>query len=1018
VPPQWQEYRSEHFVFRFMSDTQVENSVTALATRLEAVRDAAVEALGLKDVSQEQTQVYLLSYVPDERRPDERGGESQLYEMPSRQTIAVYLSGAPDRVVERAFVELLLTSTLGIGADRLEMLIDGMLGYVARQIDATDPAGLNKALVGLQSEGRRLALANVLRGPAAEEKALYQQVVTSFVTFLLTSYGVEAFKRFARRFDPDAPDPASEAAYGKSMASLEQEWLATLQQAQPVASGTSQPPATGSAQPAAVPGASYGEQLTASEAEQLAALQQTQPPAPDSSQPPAPPGVVWFLRRSLGYLRPYWAQEVFILLSAAIGSLFIVVLSLAFGGVIEALGNADYDYVRLIVLGVAALFIVHVPATLGENYLVARVGAGVMNDIQAKMFDHLQRLSTDFYFRTRPGEITSRFTNDLALLNAAMTQVIPMLAGLVITFVGSLISLFFLNGLLALAVMIALPLFFILPAWFGRKAARATHEMQEDRAMLNSTVQENIGAQQVIKAYSLQRLSSRRFRDQLEQSGRTVTRGSFLGSLPGVTANLSVLLIQVLALVGGALAVYYGALGLGALVSFQLLVGGVTGPIMSITGIWQMLLQASVGMQRVEKLLEEQPQIVDPPDARDLGRFRKEIRFENVSFSYTGEQMNLRDVNLAIRAGQSVAFVGPSGSGKSTILNLIMRFYDPTSGAVAVDGQDLRRVTQESLRSQIGAVFQETFLYNATVRENITLGKTDAASDQIEAAAKAAEIHDFIMTLPQGYDSPVGERGGQLSGGQRQRIAIARALLYDPEILVLDEPTSALDPQTEVAINDTLHEQGRERTVATVTHRLASVVDFDRIFVLERGSIVEQGSHDELLRARGLYYRLWGQQNGFEDAARVGVEASRLRAIPFFENLNEAMLPTLAGRFFKEQRAEGQRIFEEGDPGDKLYFIDRGEVEVVITEPGGKERRVALLRDGDYFGEIALLEEVPRTATVRTRAPTSLLTLHREQFFDLLGSAPGLRTAFERGVEARRQANLVALQEAVRADEQ
>ncbi|MCA1838492.1 MAG: cyclic nucleotide-binding domain-containing protein, partial [Actinobacteria bacterium] len=406
-----------------------------------------------------------------------------------------------------------------------------------------------------------------------------------------------------------------------------------------------------------------------------------------------------------------------------------------------------------------------------------------------------------------------------------------------------------------------------------------------------------------------------RFRDQLDQLGRSVARGGFLSSLPGTTTNLSLLLIQVLALAGGAVAVFYGALGVGALVSFQLLLGGVTGPMLSITSIWQILLQSSVGMQRINELLDEPPKIVDAPDASDLGRFSREIRFEDVTFSYTGEQLDLRDVDLTILAGQSVAFVGPSGSGKSTILNLIMRFYDPKAGAVTIDGQDLRQVTQKSLRSQLGTVFQDTFLYNTTVRENITLGKLDATHEEVEAAAKAAEIHDFILTMPQ--------------------------------------------------------------------------------------------------NTRGLYYRLWGQQNGFADAERVGVEASRLRAIPFFENLDEALLSALAERFVVERHTEGHTIFEEGDPGDKLYFIDRGEVEVVVTGPTGEKRRVALLRDGDYFGEIALLEDVPRTATVRTRAPSILLGLDREQFLDLLGAVPELRVAFERGVEARRRANLAALQEVV-----
>jgi ATP-binding cassette, subfamily B, bacterial len=972
LPLQWQEYRSAHFVFWFIPGSQAEKNVTALASSLEVLRDATVNGLELKDLPDGQLQIYLsdvpLSEMPGARPTEGRQGDSQVYEAEGRQILAVYLSDAPGGVLERALVELLLTSSLGISADRSAMLLDGMMGYAAQRTGEFDLAELNSRLLNLQSEGQRIVLDDVLRGPTGEAQQLYYQVVASFVIFLLTTYGVESFKRFALEFDPDAPDRASEAAYGKSMAELEEEWHEILQQ--------------------------------------------TRSSAPDQMEPPGP-GVMEFLRGALSYLRPYWGQEALILLAAVVGAAFTVVLPLAFGWVIDALRADDYSYLWPIVIGVVALFVIQIPALLGQDYFGARVGANVMNDIQYKMFDHLQRLSTDYYFRTRPGDITSRFTNDLALLSMALMQTLPLLARLAVTFIGSLISLFFLQGLLALLVVLTLPIFLILPVRLGGVAARATHDMQQNRAMVTSTLQENVGAQQVIKAYSLQEVSLGRFRDQLDQLGRSVARGGFLSSLPGTTTNLSLLLIQVLALAGGAVAVFYGALGVGALVSFQLLLGGVTGPMLSITSIWQILLQSSVGMQRINELLDEPPKIVDAPDASDLGRFSREIRFEDVTFSYTGEQLDLRDVDLTILAGQSVAFVGPSGSGKSTILNLIMRFYDPKAGAVTIDGQDLRQVTQKSLRSQLGTVFQDTFLYNATVRENITLGKLDATHEEVEAAAKAAEIHDFILTMPQRYDTPVGERGGQLSGGQRQRIALARAILYDPAILVLDEPTSALDPRTEAAVNATLHKQGQGRTVITVTHRLSSVVDADRIFVLERGQVIEQGTHEELLNTRGLYYRLWGQQNGFADAERVGVEASRLRAIPFFENLDEALLSALAERFVVERHTEGHTIFEEGDPGDKLYFIDRGEVEVMVTGPTGEKRRVALLRDGDYFGEIALLEDVPRTATVRTRAPSILLGLDREQFLDLLGAVPELRVAFERGVEARRRANLAALQEVV-----
>ena len=315
-----------------------------------------------------------------------------------------------------------------------------------------------------------------------------------------------------------------------------------------------------------------------------------------------------------------------------------------------------------------------------------------------------------------------------------------------------------------------------------------------------------------------------------------------------------------------------------------------------------------------------------------------------------------------------------------------------------MDGRDLREVTQASVRAQMGAVFQETVLFNATIRENIRIGRPRASDEEVEAAARAAEIHDFIASLPAGYDTDAGERGSRLSGGQRQRVALARAFLRDPAVLILDEATSALDSATESAIQETLRRLQRGRTSVSVTHRLAQAAGADLIFVLDRGRVVDAGSHEELLGRGGLYQQLWSRQSGFlvsEDGRKAQVRAARLGAVALFAGLDDQTLAAIAARFESERTPAGRLVFDEGDPGEKFYLLVRGRVEV-LRRDGGPLGRVAVLEDGDCFGEVALIEEVPRTAAVRTLDPCVFLTLGRTQFENVLGAVPGLRAVFER----------------------
>jgi ATP-binding cassette subfamily B protein len=354
-------------------------------------------------------------------------------------------------------------------------------------------------------------------------------------------------------------------------------------------------------------------------------------------------------------------------------------------------------------------------------------------------------------------------------------------------------------------------------------------------------------------------------------------------------------------------------------------------------------------------------------------------------------------VSLTIRQGECVAVVGLSGSGKSTLLSAIMCVFDPNEGKIEIDGRDLRAVTKTSLVGQSAVVFQESFLYNTTIRENVRVGRLNATDAEIVAACRDAEIHEIIMAMPLGYDSLVGERGSLLPGGQKQRLAIARALLRNPRILFLDEATSALDPGTEIAINRTLARIAQDRTVLAATHRLAATINFDRIVVMDEGRLAESGTHAELLKQNGLYAAMWRKQDGIrtsDDGSRADITVERLKQFSLLAQLDDAMLSKLATKqFATENVPAGQVVIVEGDRGDKFYIIARGKVEVLKRDPSGCDQSVRVLECGDNFGELALLRDVPRSMTIRTLVPCTFLTLQRHHFQDLVDNSPAVRDA-------------------------
>jgi ATP-binding cassette subfamily B protein len=705
------------------------------------------------------------------------------------------------------------------------------------------------------------------------------------------------------------------------------------------------------------------------------------------------------LRVLLDYLRPYRLEVTLLLVGLLIDLGWAVLFGMSFQYVIdEAVTKRDEALLYTVLLGLLGAALLTAMAAIGRDYLYAKLGTSVMNDLRLRMFEHLQKLSASFYSKAQIGDLMSRFSTDLGAVQNAVILALPetLLGSFGIVTIASL--LFFYSWQLALLTVLGMPLALIGPRFLGPRAERDSYLVRHEEAKIASTVQENISAQPVVRGFSLAPLQIGRFRYQLRGFYRTSLRFNVLSYLVERTPNLAFLLLQIAVFGFGAVKCYKGELTIGELAAFNVLIGFLSTYVTSLTRVMPPLLLAAGGVRRIQELLDTRPHVDDKPGATPLPALQQALRFEGVSFSYTGEHKNLDRVDFTVHRGTSVAIVGGSGSGKSTVLGLIARFYDPDQGAVRFDDRDLRTATLDSLRGQLGIVFQESFLFNTTVRENIRLGRPDADDEQVEAAAKAAEIHDLIVSLPDGYNTIVGERGGRLSGGQRQRVAIARAIVRDPTLLLLDEATSALDPTTEAAINATLERLGRSRTVISVTHRLSATVHADQILVLERGRLVESGTSGELLAANGLYKRLWDKQQGLvvsDDGARAVIEPERLRAVPILAKLSDTMLSMLAQMFLSERVSEGRKVIREGDTTvDKFYIIARGKVAVSKRQPDGSDVQVATLQDGDHFGEVALLKDAPRNATIRTLTPCIFMTLQRRQFNELVQSDPRIRTQF------------------------
>src|SRR3954464_3063560 len=497
-------------------------------------------------------------------------------------------------------------------------------------------------------------------------------------------------------------------------------------------------------------------------------------------------------------------------------------------------------------------------ASSAQTYYTGWVGERMLADLRMQLFGHLQRLSLGFFERNRAGVIISRLTHDVEALDQLVTDGVTSLVQNSLTLLGTAIALFIFDWRLALATLSVIPFMAIATGLFRIRSTRAYRAVRERLGLVTATLAEDIAGMRVVQAFTREERNISHFKAvnarYREANQQTVTLSGVY--FPFVDL-LSTFALAIVLGYGGWL-YFHGETTIGTLFAFMLYVQNFFDPVQQLSQLYNTFLSATAALDKIMDVLDEKPQVMDKTASAPLPEGQGRVRFEDVRFTYgTGPEV-LHGLNLDVAPGTTVALVGHTGAGKSTIAKLLARFYDPTSGRITIDGHDLRDITQETLRRQLGIVPQEGFLFAGTVTENIAFGRPDATSDDVVRAAQAVGAHEFIMRLEDGYETQLQERGSRLSLGQRQLIALARALLADPRILILDEATSSVDIGTEQKIERALRTLLAGRTAFVIAHRLSTIRDADLIVVLEHGQVVEQGTHDELMRLGGLYTSLYG----------------------------------------------------------------------------------------------------------------------------------------------------------------
>ncbi|WP_078382417.1 ABC transporter ATP-binding protein [Sutcliffiella halmapala] len=568
------------------------------------------------------------------------------------------------------------------------------------------------------------------------------------------------------------------------------------------------------------------------------------------------------VRRFFSYYRPYKWLFILDFSCAILVGLLELAFPLAVNQVIDRLlPEGNWTIIVWACLGLLAIYLINTGLHYIVTYWGHMLGINIETDMRRKLFQHMQKLSFGYYDNNKTGHSISRLTKDLEEIGEVAHHGPEDVFVAVMTLVGAFILMLTINWKLAILSFLVIPLLMILAIHFNKKMTRTFHRMFSDVADINARVEDSIGGIRVVQAFANEKHEQKQFAVNNENY-RNTKLSSYKIMAQNITANYMLMrLVTLFTLLFGTFFVISGDLSYGQFVAFILLANILLGPIQKINAVIESYPKGIAGFKRYVEIMDTEPDIADAPGAVHA-ELDGEIHYRNVSFGYEGHEQVLKNINLSVRAGETVAIVGPSGAGKTTLCSLLPRFYELEEGSIIIDGYDTRELTLESLRSQIGIVQQDVFLFSGTIRENIAYGKLDANDGEIMEAARRSQLDEFIASQPFGLDTVIGERGVKLSGGQKQRLAISRIFLKNPPILILDEATSALDTETERAIQESLTELSKDRTTLVIAHRLATIKNADRIMVVTKEGIAEQGRHEELIEAEGIYSRLHYAQFG------------------------------------------------------------------------------------------------------------------------------------------------------------